>query len=107
VAAAFLPQKSSTDQVLRHLNDNPTDNRVENLAWGTYSDNLNDAIRNGRSHPKGESHCRAKLTEDNVREIRRLYATGEFTLKELAMRFGVHFSGIAKIVTRSTWKHVV
>lgn len=34
--------------VARHLNDDKTDNRVENLKWGTYLENLEDAVRNGR-----------------------------------------------------------
>lgn len=32
--------------VCRHLNDNPADNRLENLAWGTYSENSRDSVRN-------------------------------------------------------------
>ena len=34
--------------VVRHLNDCKIDNRLENLAWGSYSDNIKDSIRNGR-----------------------------------------------------------
>jgi len=107
VADAFLPPKSSTDQVLRHLNDNPTDNRVENLAWGTYSDNAMDAFRNGKRHsPRGTANGRAKLTKADVLEIRRLYATGKFTQRELALKFGVLPSVISKIVLRKIWKHI-
>jgi len=105
VADAFLPPKGPTDQVLRHLNDDPTDNRIENLAWGTRYDNTKDAMRNNRL-TKGIAHSNAKLTEDNVREIRRLYATGNFTQQELALRFGVNQQRISKIVNRQTWKHV-
>ena len=36
-----------TYNVVRHLNDCKTDNRLENLAWGTQSDNVRDSIRNG------------------------------------------------------------
>jgi len=111
VADAFLPPKSPTDQVLRHLNDDPTDNRIENLAWGTYSDNMADAIRNGKHKPPpihmGEANSHAKLTEDQVREIRRLYATGNFTQQELALEFGVTRQTVSYIVRRKIWKHVV
>jgi hypothetical protein len=31
----------------RHLDDNPHNRRIENLAWGTHKDNKQDAIRNG------------------------------------------------------------
>jgi len=33
--------------LVRHLNDNPLDNRWENLALGTNKDNVEDARRNG------------------------------------------------------------
>ncbi len=39
--------------LVRHLNDIPTDNRLENLAWGTKSENQQDWRR--RCEPK--SHC--------------------------------------------------
>jgi hypothetical protein len=106
VADAFLPAKCSTDEVVRHLNDNPADNRAVNLARGTYSDNSQDSIRNG-TFVRGSLHGQAKLTEDNVREIRRLYATGKFTQKELGLRFGVDQTTISLIVKRQTWQHVI
>jgi len=107
VADAFLPPKSLTDQVVRHLNDNPADNRVVNLARGTKSDNAKDAVHNGKWRaPKGIAHSRAKLTEDQVREIRILYATGNFTQRELALQFGVDHSTIGYIVRRQMWKHI-
>ena len=58
--------------VARHLNDVRTDNRLENLVWGSRSDNMNDAYRNER-FPK-KTHCpyghplvAPNLTADSVR----------------------------------------
>lgn len=53
----------------RHLNGARSDNRVENLAWGTVQENADDRQRHG-TVPKGELHHRAKLTVDQVRSIR-------------------------------------
>lgn len=46
VAEAFIPNPDNLP-VVRHLNDNPNDNRIENLAWGTQKDNVQDSIKNG------------------------------------------------------------
>lgn len=45
-----------------------------------------------------------KLSEDDVREIRRL--AGTVTARELAGRFGVTRGNIHHVVHRLTWKHV-
>lgn len=60
------PPKSG--EVGRHLNDQRLDNRLENLAWGTPSENSLDCIRNGNNHWANKTHCNAghELTPDNV-----------------------------------------
>ena len=45
VAKAFIPNPENLP-IVRHLNDIPDDNRVENLAWGTQKDNMDDCKRN-------------------------------------------------------------
>lgn len=52
--------------VARHLNDIPTDNRVDNLAWGSRSENQFDAFRNGRRTRKSECPYRHPLSGWNV-----------------------------------------
>jgi len=34
-----------SDQIVRHLNENPADNRIENLAYGGPMENRNDSLR--------------------------------------------------------------
>jgi len=105
VADAFLPSKNQTDEVVRHLNDIHTDNKAVNLARGTRKDNAADSMHNGTS-AKGALHGQAKLTEDQVREIRRLYATGNFSQRELARRFDVSPATINLVIHGKRWRHI-
>lgn len=45
LAKAFIPNHNNLP-IVRHLNDIKTDNRLENLAWGTHLDNVEDGKRN-------------------------------------------------------------
>ena len=68
VAEAFIPNPENLPLV-RHLNDVPGDNRLENLAWGTKRDNSYDAVRNGlhRNGNMVKTHCKNghEFTEEN------------------------------------------
>lgn len=43
--------KNMKDMIVRHLNGNPSDNRLENLRWGTNSENVRDSIAHGTYRP--------------------------------------------------------
>lgn len=45
VAKSFIPNPNNLP-IVRHLDDNPDNNHVSNLAWGSQKDNMQDAIRN-------------------------------------------------------------
>lgn len=55
---------------------------------------------------KGENYKR-KLTEHQVREIRRIYADGKLGYYPLGDRFKVSGETVRSIVRRETWKHVL
>ena len=55
VLSVFHGSKPFKDAIARHLNDDPLDNRAENLAWGNRSENQYDAFTNGRRVHK--THC--------------------------------------------------
>lgn len=44
-------------QQCRHLNDISDDNRLENLCWGTPTENARDKIHNGRDYQINKTHC--------------------------------------------------
>lgn len=54
IAEAFIPNPQNLP-VVRNLNDVKSDNRIENLAWGTHKDNGADAVRN-RQDRKRRGH---------------------------------------------------
>ena len=64
-------------QLVRHLDDNSLDDRLTNLAWGTYDENAQDAWANGRfPDRRGEQHNRSKLNDTAVLSIRAAAAAG-------------------------------
>ena len=84
VIEAFLGP-TPKGQLVRHLNGVSTDNRIENLAFGTAKDNYADAVRHG-SYLNCVNPGNTRFNEALVREFRRLYASGR-TLADIAIQF--------------------
>lgn len=53
---------------------------------------------------RGEDVITAKLSKADVREIRDMYATGQYSQKEISERFKIHQSQVSKIVRRKQWR---
>lgn len=73
------------------------------------------ARRNSNNAPKGEMHRKAKLTEQNVRDMRAMAADPSIMREypnrhqffcEIGKIYGVHFTTVSKIVNRRSWTHV-
>lgn len=85
-------------QVARHLDGNPTNNALGNLAWGSPSENNADMVAHGRA-TRGAANARAKLTEEQVQAIRG----SSDSVRTLGKRYGVDFSTISQIRTGKLW----
>lgn len=58
VAFAFLgPPPDPERTYVLHGNGNPQDNRVENLRWGTQSENLKDSVMHGNHYYSNREEC--------------------------------------------------
>ena len=56
---------------------------------------------------RGEHHPCAKLTDEQVLQIRNLWKVGHRNIRVIARNNGVTPSNIQKIVQNKTWKHLV
>jgi hypothetical protein len=87
-----------------HNNGNPIDNRLENLRWDTHKNNFVDRERHGRT-ARGSSHGMAKLTEAQVKVIKKRLRLGD-TLAQLARDYKVCPRTILNIREGIVWRHV-
>ena len=88
-----------------HTCDNPKCVNPDHLFLGTRQDNMNDMKNKGRGKCYiGEKNNRAKLTENDVRLIRKL--KGTLKIKELAEIYGVSPTAIGNILKRISWSHI-
>lgn len=104
VCEAFHGPKPFPDAEVRHLNGVRTDNRAENLAWGTAAENQHDRVLHGTAvTSRGEQHPNAALTEKQVQGIRSRYADGGVLQRELAAEYGVSVKTINHILCGRRW----
>lgn len=91
-----------------HACDNPRCNNPAHLFLGSHRANMRDMTDKGRNVVpalKGERHPQARLTEDQVIEIRRRIAAGDMQ-RRIAADFGVTRPLITAINARRIWRHL-
>ena len=98
VVEAFYPPPPPSLTETRHMNNNRSDNRPENLDWGTSAQNTADAIAAG--HGFGERSPLARLTEKDVEEIR----LADGTHGKIAESYGVARSTVSMIKSGKRWR---
>ncbi|MCK5520999.1 MAG: HNH endonuclease [Candidatus Marinimicrobia bacterium] len=88
-----------------HKCDNPSCVNPEHLFLGTKQDNADDMKRKMRGL-FGERHISAKLTQQDVLDIKRIWNEEDVTCKSLGDIYGVSDSVICNIVNNKTWKYL-
>lgn len=101
VAEKYIPNPENKPQV-NHKDGNKLNNCVDNLEWVTNQENRNHAVDNDLQ-VTGERCSWAKLTEENVKEIR---ANPGYENEYWARKFKVSRGTINDVVNYRTWKHV-
>jgi hypothetical protein len=81
--------------------------RFGHLFLGTPRLNMLDRSEKGRARtPRGADCHLTRLTDDDVRELRRRYAQGGISQRGLAAEYGIHHTTLQSIIHRRTWDHV-
>lgn len=105
VAESFIENSDNKPDV-NHKNGVTSDNRVENLEWCTESENTRHSYTNlGRMPTHGETHNKAILTLEQVREIRKKQSLAKRSCAKLGREYGVDRTTISKIINGNNWKH--
>lgn len=104
VASAWLGEKPD-DMEINHRDGNKANNRVWNLQYVTHSDNCQHAVYIGvHKIKRGANHNMARLSEQQVIEIKELWSTGNYSRKELQNMYGVSKTSIANYITGRSWQ---
>lgn len=106
-----------------HKCDNVKCINPNHLFLGTQTDNMKDCSEKGRcigskgipspfkgvpaSKVFGENHGSSNHKNEEIKDIREKYATGNYTMKELQIEYGYKSdSSINDIIQRHTWKNI-
>jgi len=89
------------DQECRHLDGDPSNNRLDNLSWGTRAQNVSDRETHGTT-ARGERHGMSKLNDSHVIAIRNDPRSGP----KIASDYGVTRHTVSLIKLRKIWTRV-
>ena len=97
------------DKCVLHRCDNPSCFNLDHLFVGSNADNVADKVAKGRQYrpPTGKDHHRAmaKLTEEQVKEIKMLLSRG-YSQADIHRDFKVSRNIVSDIANKKTWTYL-
>jgi hypothetical protein len=102
--AVHGPIESSV--LVLHNCDVPNCCNIKHLRIGTHADNMQDRSKRRRT-ASGEKQGSAKLTTQQVCEMRLIYETSNVSHKTLASIYGIGTSQVQRILTGQKWAHAI
>lgn len=106
VSTLSAPKNKKSGGFILHECDNRLCCNPRHMRLGTFSQNQLDAYSRGRrAQPKGHNHKNSKLSPEQVRIIRKLFAEGVSSPK-IGKQFDVDESTILNIIHCRTYRNV-
>lgn len=107
VMITFKPYLGNEYVEVNHKDGNKLNNNIDNLEWVTPKQNVKHSYDIGIHKPlKGVSNGCAKLTDNNIRDIKRLYDGKKYTIYDLGRMFGCSGQNIWCILKGKKWSHI-
>ena len=101
MAQAYLPNPNDLP-IVRHLDDDPSNNYLDNLQWGTQKDNYEDCRRNGHAHYITPEEREIGLGKMRIPILATNISTGQKTRfvgqSEAARTLGIQQANIWKVL---------
>jgi len=102
VAIAFIGEPPTDKHEVCHIDGDKENNIVDNLRWGTRADNERDKILHDRTN-RGQRNGQAKLTPEQVAEIRLLLSKGDMLQRQIGDLFGITRQTVSDIKGGRSW----
>lgn len=113
--AYMLAKGPISEGDIQHLCNNRRCCNPNHLKFGTRSENMQYAVKCHRWNNYGENNGHSIITEDKVREIRKIYEEQrklypdlrQWQIEEpIAQKFGISKRSINSIINRTNWHHI-
>lgn len=106
VAETFLGERPHKFDI-NHKDGEKSNNQLSNLEYCTRQENMRHAYATKlHGRPIGVTNGRAKLTEQDVHEVWRIYHEEGMTQLDLAELFDISPTVVGDILHRRTWRHL-
>jgi hypothetical protein len=105
IGLAFLPNPEGHPEV-NHLDGDKAHNAVANLEWAGRSAQEKHAFAHGLKSIRGSANGNAKLTAQDVLDIRSDHQNNDVPIVTLAETYKVSKRTIEDVLKRKTWEHL-
>jgi HNH endonuclease len=104
VCEAYNGLPSADKNICMHLNGDTSDNRPDNLKWGTQKENKSHEVIHG-TKLVGSALSWAKYSDEQIIEVKKLLVEG-FGYKFIAEKTGVEYQSVCQCASGKQWAHI-
>lgn len=105
VGIAFVPNPENLPQI-NHKKGIKTDNRYHQIEWNTCQQNIQAAFDTGIKTVAAEKHPRSLFTNEQVKEMRKLFDEGKVAVNKIADQFQTSYNTAWRIVKSYNYQNV-